>query len=104
MISLFIDTSNSRLVIGLINENKNEIISYYNEKVNNDISSKIFGVIENCVDGSGYNPKDIDKIYVATGPGSFTGVRIGVTIAKTFAWSLNVKVIPISSLEILASS
>ena len=47
--------------------------------------------------------RDIDCIFVVTGPGSFTGVRIGVTVAKTIAWALNINVIPISSLEFLAT-
>ena len=48
-------------------------------------------------------PNDIDKILVAVGPGSYTVIRIGVTIAKTFAWTLNKPIIPISSLELLIS-
>ena len=41
---------------------------------------------------------------IVTGPGSFTGLRIGVTIAKTFAYINNIEVIPISSLKIRALS
>ena len=48
-------------------------------------------------------PADLDKIVVAKGPGSYTGVRIGVTIAKTFAWTLNIPLVGISSLEALAA-
>jgi tRNA threonylcarbamoyladenosine biosynthesis protein TsaB len=47
-------------------------------------------------------PNEIDKIIVVNGPGSFTGVRIGVTIAKTYAWTLKKEVIPISSLLVNA--
>ena len=45
-----------------------------------------------------------DKIFVINGPGSFTGVRVGVTVAKTLAWSLKIDVIPISSLAFLATT
>ena len=48
-------------------------------------------------------PADIEKIVVAKGPGSYTGVRIGVTIAKTLAWTLNIPLVGISSLEVLAA-
>ena len=104
MRSLFIDTSNFRLIVAVVDELSNKIISYYNEKLSGDLSVKVFEVIKTCIDESNIKPQEIEKIYCVNGPGSFTGVRIGVTICKTFAWSLNKKVIPISSLEVLAST
>lgn len=50
------------------------------------------------------DPKDIDNIFVTNGPGSFTGIRMGVTVAKTYAWALNIKIIPVSSLELMATT
>lgn len=104
MMSLFIDTSNFRLVVAVVDELSNKVISYYNEKLSGDLSVKVFDVIKTCIETANIVPKEIEKIYCVTGPGSFTGVRIGVTICKTFAWSLNKKVIPVSSLEVLAST
>ena len=49
-------------------------------------------------------PNDIDKIIVVNGPGSFTGIRVGVTIAKTYAYSLKKEIVTISSLEAMAIS
>ncbi|MCQ2771583.1 MAG: tRNA (adenosine(37)-N6)-threonylcarbamoyltransferase complex dimerization subunit type 1 TsaB, partial [Clostridia bacterium] len=50
---------------------------------------------------AGVDKKEIKKVYVAIGPGSYTGVRIAMTIAKTVAVALNAEVYPISSLQIL---
>ena len=103
MMSLFIDTSNFRLIVGVVNESENTVCTYYDDMLKSDLSVKVLEVIKECIDNANIRPNDIDKIYVVNGPGSFTGIRIGVTIAKVFAWSLNKKVVPISSLEVLAS-
>ena len=47
---------------------------------------------------------DIDNIVVLNGPGSFTGIRVGVTVAKTIAWALKKDIIPLSSLELMATT
>lgn len=99
---LFIDTSSSTAIVAIMKDTN--IVSCFNEKVDNDLSVKIFPIIESVFNNSGITPNDIDTIFVVNGPGSFTGVRIGVTIAKTYAWSLNVKIVPISSLELLATT
>lgn len=51
----------------------------------------------------GWSPKDLQGIAVGRGPGSYTGVRIGVTVAKTMAWALGLPVIGVSSLEAMAA-
>ena len=47
---------------------------------------------------------DIDKIIVVNGPGSFTGIRVGITIAKTYAWGLKKDITTVTSLEVMAIS
>lgn len=49
------------------------------------------------------HPSDCDCIAVATGPGSFTGLRVGVTAAKTLAWALQKPIVGISTMEIIAT-
>lgn len=98
---LFIDTSTKYINIAII---ENDIIVFnHHELVEKDMSSKIIPSIDNGFKESSFLIRDIDCIFVVTGPGSFTGVRIGVTVAKTIAWALNINVIPISSLEFLAT-
>ena len=60
--------------------------------------------IEKLFKNSNIAPKSVDKIMVIDGPGSFTGVRIGVTIAKTYAWACKINVVPISTLKAYALS
>ncbi len=47
---------------------------------------------------------DIDTIAVGTGPGSFTGLRIGIAIAKSISWTLKKRIVGLSSLELLVNS
>ena len=102
MISLFIDTSISFPTISLVKDA--EVLFNFHEEIKSDMSSKILSIIDLGLEKSKLSIKSINKIFVVTGPGSFTGVRIGVTIAKTIAWSLNIPVVPISSLEYMSTT
>lgn len=98
----FLDTSNSHLIVAIY-KNKTKL-AYYNEKCDNNLSSQIMIIIDKIFKEAKTSPWDIDKIFVVTGPGSFTGIRIGVTIAKTFAWAFATEIVPISSLEVMATT
>lgn len=99
---LAIDTSNYSLGVGIIEEDK--VIGEYITNVKKNHSVRVMPAIDALMKDCGMIPADLDKIVVARGPGSYTGVRIGVTIAKTLAWSLNIPIVGISSLEIIAAS
>lgn len=101
MTYLFIDTANS-FIISIIKDNK--IIYYKNDVSNSDTSSKVMPIIDEAFKSSNLTINDIDKIFVVNGPGSFTGIRVGVTIAKTIAYSLNKPLISLSELELLATT
>ena len=98
---LFIDSATTNLVVAIINDGK--IAYIYNNKDNHDTSSKMMPVLSEAFENVGLKPQDIDKIFAVTGPGSFTGIRVGLTVAKTMAYTLNIPIVPISSLEVMAS-
>lgn len=98
---LAIDTSNATLGVAVVNEEK--VLGEYITNVKRDHSVRVMPAIDCLLRDCGLKPYDITKVVVAKGPGSYTGVRIGVTIAKTLAWTLNIPLVGISSLEILAS-
>ncbi len=99
---LFIDSATATLVVAIVIDSK--LVYVYNQETGKDMSSTIMPVIEKAFNKAKIKPKDLDKIFVTNGPGSFTGIRVGLTIAKTMAWSLNIPIIPISSLEVIAST
>ncbi|NMH67408.1 tRNA (adenosine(37)-N6)-threonylcarbamoyltransferase complex dimerization subunit type 1 TsaB [Bacillus sp. RO3] len=102
MTILSIDTSNYPLGVALIDENK--VIGEHITYIKKNHSVRAMPAVEQLLKDCGMEAKDLTKIVVANGPGSYTGVRIGVTLAKTLAWSLNIPLIPVSSLATLASS
>lgn len=99
---LSIDTSNYVLGIGLIDES--QVLGEYISNIKKNHSVRVMPAIQTIMNECGVAPKDLTKIVVAKGPGSYTGVRIGVTIAKTLAWTLNIPITGVSSLEVLAAS
>lgn len=63
----------------------------------------LMAVIESALDAAGLSYTDLGMIAVCVGPGSFTGVRVGVSAARGLALALNVPAVGVSSLEALAA-
>jgi tRNA threonylcarbamoyladenosine biosynthesis protein TsaB len=101
MTILAIDTSNTTLGVALLDNNV--VLGEYITNLKKNHSIRIMPAIETLMKDCDKTPADLSKIVVAKGPGSYTGVRIGVTVAKTLAWTLNIPLVGISSLEIVAA-
>ncbi|WP_077324403.1 tRNA (adenosine(37)-N6)-threonylcarbamoyltransferase complex dimerization subunit type 1 TsaB [Virgibacillus siamensis] len=97
---LAIDTSNQILGIALLKDGQllGEIVT--NIKKNHSV--RLMPAINQLMQEVNMKPDQLDKIVTAKGPGSYTGVRIGLTTAKSMAWALNIPVVGVSSLEVLA--
>lgn len=102
MKSLFINTSTRNTVVSIVDDD--EIKYLYKNDEFKDLSVELMPIIDEAFQNAKIKPNDIDTIFVTVGPGSFTGIRIGLAVVKTMAWSLKIKVIPISSLELMAST
>lgn len=103
MLILAIDTATKIGSVALY-EDKTGIIGEINLYVKVNHSNVIMKAVDSLFDLSGYTIKDVDKIAVTTGPGSFTGIRIGVAIAKGLAYSLKKPIIGINELDVLAET
>ena len=99
---LYIDTSSSYLYSAIVEDDK--LIASVSEDYGQSLSEIALPKIVEMFNENKLSPKDVDKIIVVDGPGSFTGIRIGITIAKVYAWSLNIPITTITSLEAMSIS
>jgi tRNA threonylcarbamoyladenosine biosynthesis protein TsaB len=59
-------------------------------------------MIDRLCRARGWSPPEIEEVYVSAGPGSFTGLRVGVTVAKTLAFATGVRIVAVPTAEVLA--
>lgn len=97
MISLFIDTSLEDVSIALVKDDKE--LSLIHENIPGKHSIYVTKYIDDILKENNLSPGSVDEIIVVNGPGSFTGIRIGVTIAKMFAYLENIRIVTITSLK-----
>lgn len=64
----------------------------------------VLPAVRTLLEEHGVAPRDLAGIVVDVGPGSFTGVRVGVTTAKTLGFALEVPIVAVTSLEALAAT
>jgi tRNA threonylcarbamoyladenosine biosynthesis protein TsaB len=62
----------------------------------------IIPIIDRLSRERGWSPRDIEEIYVSAGPGSFTGLRVGVTVAKSLAFATGARTVPVPTADVLA--
>lgn len=96
----YIDTSSSYLYAGIAVDNF--LVASIKKNFGKDLSKYTISEIAKLFQEASLEPEDIDKIIVVSGPGSFTGIRIGMTFAKIFAWSLKKDITTITSLDAMA--
>lgn len=97
---LAIDTSTFSLGVAVYSEQK--VLGEFSTNIKKNHSIRLMPMISELLDEVELVPADLSAIVVARGPGSYTGVRIGVATAKSMAWSLGIPLIGVSSLEVIA--
>lgn len=102
MYSLFIDTHDEEIIIALYED---KAIKDFKKIVSRrSHSDYTMPVIKDILDKHEITVHNLNEILVVIGPGSFTGVRLGVTIAKTLAYTLNIPIKEVTSLQCKAIS
>ncbi len=98
MISILLDTSNTNLSAGIAKDHV--LIAEVNYEAWQRQSEFLIQEIDNLLVKTALNRSDIDEVIVSKGPGSYTGVRVAMTVAKVMAFALKKPLYLVSSLEV----
>lgn len=99
MISLLLDSSNIKLGVAIAIDDKVVDYKYYDAWQRQ--SEYMMSEIEALLNANNIDPKDVNEIISTKGPGSYTGVRISLTIAKIWGFCRDIDVYALSSLQVL---
>ena len=99
MITILLDSSNTNLSVGIAKDNV--LLEYVCYEAWQRQSEYMIPELNKLLTKYNVQPSEISEVMVAIGPGSYTGVRIAITIAKTICTALNVSLFPVSSLRVL---
>lgn len=100
-IILCLETSTTNCSVSIGDGNSIIALKEVNSK-NFSHSEQLHGFINEILNEAGLSPKDLDAVSVSKGPGSYTGLRIGVSAAKGLAFALDIPLISVSTLHCLA--
>ena len=102
MITLCMDTSHIYLVLALYREE--ELLGSVQKECWKKQSEEIFPCLETLLADAGLKPEDIDQVVITSGPGSYTGVRIAMTIAKVMCSLRSIPLYTVPSLDLFAGN
>jgi tRNA threonylcarbamoyl adenosine modification protein YeaZ len=99
---LAFDSSNKTLSVAIFDTN--ELLAEITINIKKNHSVSLMPTIDFLMESVDLKPSDLNRIAVAQGPGSYTGLRVAVATAKTLAYSLHIDLVGVSSLYALAAS
>jgi len=100
MLLLAIDTAGPSCAVAIARDNT--ILAQISEEIGRGHAERLMPMIEAGLAKAGVEFKDLDRVAVTTGPGSFTGVRVGIAAGRGLALALDIPAIGIRSLDALA--
>ncbi|MBQ5542154.1 MAG: tRNA (adenosine(37)-N6)-threonylcarbamoyltransferase complex dimerization subunit type 1 TsaB, partial [Erysipelotrichales bacterium] len=102
MITLGMDTAGRYLNLALIKEEKT--IDTVHRECFKHQSEEILPELQNLLARNGFTPEDVEAIVITEGPGSYTGIRIAMTLAKVYARMKEIPLYTVGSLQFLAGT
>lgn len=100
MIVLGLDSTGPQCSVSLVDEA--EVLAHDARNIGRGHAEVLAGMVADLFTTAGITPKDVDRLAVCTGPGSFTGLRVALSFAKGFALPRSLPIIGIDGLEVTA--
>lgn len=102
MKKLILDTSTDILFVSFLDDDT--VIYFKTQQGRNNHSEHLMEIIQEGLKQNQMKMQDFDQVYVGIGPGSYTGLRLALTVAKMIAWTLQKELYIFSSLDVVLSS
>jgi tRNA threonylcarbamoyladenosine biosynthesis protein TsaB len=103
MITLAIDTAGIDCSAAVYDSSSNKLLSAVSEEIGKGHAERLMAVIDQALAEASVDLHGVGRIAVVIGPGSFTGIRVGVAAARGFALSLGIECVGVTTLETLAA-
>ena len=97
MLTLGINTSGPACDVAVLKDSTR--LSEHHEEMVRGQDARLPAIVETCLKEAGFSLQDVERIGVVTGPGSFTGIRVGVAFARGLSLALKVPCIGVTALE-----
>lgn len=103
MIVLAIDTAGTGCYAALYDSDRDMVLGTAGADIGRGHAEQLMGFVDAALHAAGMSLQGVDRIAVTIGPGSFTGIRVGVAAARGLALALGVPAVGVSSLSALAA-
>ena len=104
MIVLALDTAGVDCAAAIYDSGRNTMLGEASDMIGKGHAEHLMGIVDRAMDKAGLALSAVDRIAVTIGPGSFTGIRVGVAAARGFALSLGVPAVGITTLAVMAEA
>jgi len=99
MISLAMDTAGTACAACLYDSSKQQVVAEISEEIGRGHAERLMGLVSDVMSKAKISYNDIGRIITTVGPGSFTGIRVGVATARGFGVGLGIPVVGVTNLE-----